>query len=86
MFHFAGFAPAYMRVSDLRRRGCPIRRPSDQGSLAPPRSFSQLTASFFADKCQGILRVPFTLFSPIMPLPSIQLSWCVGKIGIDPNW
>ena len=63
MFHFADFAPA-SRVSGMRRRGYPIRRPSDQGPFAPTRRFSQLTASFIADKCQGIHRVPLVLFSP----------------------
>ena len=63
MFHFADFAPAW-RVSNLRWRGYPIRIPPDQWPLAPLRSFSQLTASFLADKCQGILRVPLVLFSP----------------------
>ena len=57
-------SPLSKQVSGLRRRGCPIRIPSDLGLLAPPRSFSQLTASFFADKCQGILSVPLTLYSP----------------------
>ena len=64
MFHFTDFAPVSIRVSGLRRRGCPIRISSDLWPLAPPRSFSQLTASFIADKCQGILRVPLVLFSP----------------------
>ena len=64
MFHFADFAPA-LRVSGLRRRGCPIRTSSDLRMFAPPRSFSQLTASFLADKCQGILRAPLMLFSPL---------------------
>ena len=63
MFHFADSAPA-SRVSGLRRRGCPIRIPPDLRSLAPPRGFSQLTASFIAVRCHGILRVPFSLYSP----------------------
>ena len=35
--------------------GCPIRKPPDQRLFAPPRSFSQLIASFIASMCLGIL-------------------------------
>ena len=58
-------SPPHSRVSGLRRRGCPIRTPPDLGSLAPPRGFSQLAASFFAVGCLGILRVPFSPYSPL---------------------
>ena len=34
---------------------CSIRTSTDQYLLAIPRSFSQLTASFFGSQCQGIL-------------------------------
>ena len=36
-----------------------IRIPADRKMFAPPRSFSQLTASFFGAIYQGILREPF---------------------------
>ena len=36
-----------------------IRIPADLKMFAPPRSFSQLTASFFGAIYQGILREPF---------------------------
>ena len=58
-------SPPHSRVSGLRRRGCPIRIPPDLRSLAPPRGFSQLAASFFAVGCLGILRVPFSPYSPL---------------------
>ena len=38
--------------------GCPIRISPDQSLLAAPRSFSQLTASFFDSWHQGIHRTP----------------------------
>ena len=34
--------------------GCPIRRSTDQGLLAAPRSVSPLTASFVGAQCPGI--------------------------------
>ena len=44
--------------------GCPIRKPPDQRSFAPPRGFSQLIASFVASESQGIHRLPLLTFSP----------------------
>jgi hypothetical protein len=38
--------------------GFPIRRSPGQRQFAPLRSLSQLIASFFAGRCQGIPRVP----------------------------
>ena len=43
--------------------GCPIRISPDQVLFADPRSFSQLTASFFATGSLGILRSLFFSFS-----------------------
>ena len=50
MFQFAGFpsmryvlAHGYMRASHV---GFPIQTPADRRAFAPPRSFSQLVASF----------------------------------------
>ncbi len=39
--------------------GCPIRKSSDQGLLAAPRSLSQRATSFIASQCQGIHQMPF---------------------------
>src|SRR6478736_10060471 len=39
--------------------GCPIRTPADQFLFADPRSFSQLTTSFFASESLGIPHTPF---------------------------
>ena len=43
--------------------GCPIRISPDHVLFADPRSFSQLTASFFATGSLGILRSLFFSFS-----------------------
>ena len=43
--------------------GCPIRTSPDHVLFADPRSFSQLTASFFATGSLGILRSLFFSFS-----------------------
>ena len=42
--------------------GFPIRTSADHSLFATPRSFSQLTTSFFASWCQGILLVPFVAY------------------------
>ena len=41
-------------ICPLRQMGFPIRTSADQGLLATPRSFSQLTTSFIGVWCQGI--------------------------------
>jgi hypothetical protein len=46
----------------FNREGCPIRTPADQWSFAPPRSFSQLTASFVIAGSQGIPHAPLIRF------------------------
>ena len=51
-----GTRPARWRFTPA---GCPIRTPADQWSFAPPRSFSQLTASFVIPGSQGIPHAPF---------------------------
>ena len=58
MFQFPGFAPiaGYHAFSVM---GCPIRTPADQTPFAGPRSFSQLTTSFFASESLGIPHAPF---------------------------
>ena len=49
-------------VKTLLLTDCSIRTSADQYLLAIPRSFSQLTASFFGSQCQGIL-------------PALLLAW-----------
>ena len=49
-------------VMTLLMTDCSIRTSADQYLLAIPRSFSQLTASFFGSQCQGIL-------------PALLLAW-----------
>ena len=63
MFHFPAYGPAGLFDSPaggilLKMPGCPIRKPPDQSLLTAPRSLSQSSASFFACRCQGILRAP----------------------------
>jgi hypothetical protein len=59
MFQFPEFShPAMRRFAT----GCPVRIPADLRPVAPPRSFSQLPASFFVCMCQGIPCVPFFTF------------------------
>ena len=58
MVHFPGFAlhPMYSEDGNRcsHRLGFPIRTSPDHSLLASPRSFSQLTTSFFACLRQGI--------------------------------
>ena len=58
MFHFTGLPPL-LEAPGLLQAGCPIQISADHGTLAPPRGFSQLAASFFGIWRQGIPRVPF---------------------------
>jgi hypothetical protein len=46
-------------VRTMTVRGFPIRISPDQSLLAAPRSFSQLSTSFFASDCLGIHHTPF---------------------------
>ena len=46
--------------------GCPIRTPTDQALFAGPRSFSQLTTSFFASESLGIPHTPFSTSSNLI--------------------
>ena len=63
MFQFRGLAHlAVCQVFYLT--GCPIQISPDRISFANPRSFSQLTTSFFASKSLGIPHTPlYTFFS-----------------------
>ena len=58
MFQFPGSAPL-ARWCTFSTPGCPIRTPADQFLFADPRSFSQLTTSFFASESLGIPHTPF---------------------------
>ena len=61
MFQFRGLASvAGCRV--FYPTGCPIQKSPDQILFANPRSFSQLTTSFFASKSLGIPHAPFLTF------------------------
>ena len=63
MFQFPGLAAAWLWIhhglAGSPCAGCPIRRSPDQNLLAVPRSFSQLSTSFFASDRLGIHRAPF---------------------------
>ncbi len=60
------FSSTYLDVSvqwvvlrpSLSWVGCPIRRSADLNLLAVPRSFSQLSTSFFVSESLGIPRTP----------------------------
>ena len=57
-------------IATSRWLGCPIRRPRDQGSFAPPPRLSQLTTSFVASRSQGIRHAPFpTFLFTLLPPP-----------------
>ena len=65
MFHFSGSRvhnPMYSGYDNnlLKLLGYPIRIPPDLSSLAAPRGFSQLAASFFACWHQGIHHKPLS--------------------------
>ena len=45
---------------ELKARGFPIRRFTDQSLFAAPRNISQRTTSFIASRCQGIHQTPLS--------------------------
>ena len=63
MFQFPGLAASrlciHLGLAGSPCAGFPIRRSPDQNLLAVPRSFSQLSTSFFASDRLGIHRAPF---------------------------
>ena len=80
MFHFSGsrvhnpMCSGYVN-SPCRLLGYPIRIPPDLRSLATPRGFSQLAASFFAGRLQGIPHKPFLRSLTLrrgLPLPRVS--------------
>lgn len=86
MFHFSGsrdrnpMSSGYVN-SPFRLLGYPIRTPPVLSSLAAPRGFSQLAASFFAYRLQGILHKPFSLSSLFSKGPSSSLSPVFCAVG-----
>ena len=58
MFQFRGLAHLAM-CQVFYLTGCPIQKSPDQILFANPRSFSQLTTSFFGVQCHGIHPAPF---------------------------
>ena len=52
--------------------GYPIRSPLDHRMFAPPQSFSQLTATFFALQLQDIHHKPFTSLDHIIAFFSLR--------------
>ena len=81
MFQFRGLA--HFRVTGLLPAGlahlamcqvfyltgCPIQKSPDQILFANPRSFSQLTTSFFASKSLGIPHTPLFTFLQLLTQP-----------------
>ena len=63
MFQFPAFAHRLAVYQVFNLVGCPIRKPADQWSFAPPRGLSQLITSFFAFQSQGIHQMPFCFLS-----------------------
>ena len=72
MFQFP--ACAHLAVCQaFNLTGCPIRISADLLTFADPRSFSQLTTSFIANRSQGILRSPLSNFLSLVFLLSLKL-------------
>ena len=66
MFQFPGFA-SLAGYHAFSVTGCPIRTCADQFLFADPRTFSQLTTSFFASESLGILHTLFlTSFNDVL--------------------
>ena len=63
-FSSPGLPPPCGGFRAFSTEGCPIRTPADHALFAGPRSFSQLTTSFFASESLGIPHTPlFTSLS-----------------------
>jgi hypothetical protein len=67
-FSSLGSPPATAGLPVFNRQGCPIRTSADHRMCASPRSFSQLTTSFFASESLGILHTPFFTFLSMLLL------------------
>ena len=68
MFQFRGLAHLAM-CQVFYLPGCPIRISADRVSFANPRSFSQLTTSFFAAQSLGIPHTPLFTFLQLLTQP-----------------
>ena len=68
MFQFRGLAHLTM-CQVFYLTGCPIQKSPDQILFANPRSFSQLTTSFFASKSLGIPHTPLYTFLQLFYTP-----------------
>ena len=73
MFQFRGLAHLAM-CQVFYLTGCPIQKSPDQILFANPRSFSQLTTSFFASKSLGIPHTPLFTFLQLPPRPIDSVS------------
>ena len=71
-FSSPGSPPFYNGYAVFNSMGCPIRTSADHRMCASPRSFSQLTTSFFASESQGILH---TLFFTFLSMLLLSLSY-----------
>ena len=73
MFQFRGLAHLAM-CQVFYLTGCPLQKSPDQILFANPRSFSQLTTSFFASKSLGIPHTPLFTFLqlPTRPIDSVS--------------
>ena len=67
-FSSPGSPPSYNGYAVFNSMGCPIRTSADHRMCASPRSFSQLTTSFFASESLGILHAPFFTFFSMLSL------------------
>jgi hypothetical protein len=71
--------------------GCPIRTPADQFLFADPRSFSQLTTSFFAFESLGIPHTPFLTSIYRLTVSGVSLrqkptTYClISKSALQPH-
>ena len=79
-FHSYGFAVECQRFS---LTGFPIRISPDLWLCAPPRSFSQLFASFIGSWCQGILPMLFLawLLSRLLRSSIYVNNYCLRKFS-----
>lgn len=54
-------------ISGFHRKGCPIRKSTDQSLFTTPRRLSQKTTSFIASQCPGIHRMPLLTWPYYVP-------------------
>ena len=80
MFQFRGLA-SVAGCWIFYPAGCPIQKSPDQILFANPRSFSQLTTSFFASKSLGIPHTPLFTFLqlPTRPIDSVSELYLISS-------